>query len=407
MVDIRGYLTCNGQIDCHIAEQDDTMVARFRAAGAIIVGLTIMTEGGVSPLGYSKHFSGPHSAYSRLHYSGGSSSGSAVAVATGLVPIAIGFDGGGSIRIPASMSGVHGLATTFGRIPFDGSNPLSTMIKAGPFASSAKDVALAYELLALSKPGHFYSTLYDGDNYGPPPPHTAGMENIQDLSDVRIGIYREWFNDADKRVVELCMKAVAMLQSRGATVVDIIIPHLHAASLSHGIKISSEFALLFDKYYHTAKENLESNTRITVGLGASVSALEVTAAERLRAWSFRYIQNLYADHNLTVIITPTCGVLPPELSAEAKEEGESNIPLTLQVMKYIFLANFLGMPGYSVPVGHIRQQSSSSLELPVGLHLLGNHWTEHVLLRIANALDSKYQGMNNVTPHFFTDNFAL
>lgn len=97
------------------ATKDDTIVARFRNVGAIIIGLTIMTEGGTSPLGYNSHFKGPVSPYHINRYSGGSSSGSAVAVATGLVPVSIGFDGGGSIRIPASMSGIHAIATTFGR----------------------------------------------------------------------------------------------------------------------------------------------------------------------------------------------------------------------------------------------------------------------------------------------------
>jgi Asp-tRNA(Asn)/Glu-tRNA(Gln) amidotransferase A subunit family amidase len=95
------------------------MVARLRAAGAIILGGTIMTEGGVTPLGWSAHFQGPYNVYNFDRYCGGSSSGSAVAVSSGLVPAAIGFDGGGSIRIPASMSGVHGLGVTFGRVPFD------------------------------------------------------------------------------------------------------------------------------------------------------------------------------------------------------------------------------------------------------------------------------------------------
>ena len=110
--------------------KDDILISRIKKVGGILLGMTVMTEGGVSPLGYNSHWRGPVSAYSDHHYSGGSSSGSAVAVAAGIVPVAIGFDGGGSIRIPASFSGIHGLATTFGRIPFD-SHTDSTMIKAG------------------------------------------------------------------------------------------------------------------------------------------------------------------------------------------------------------------------------------------------------------------------------------
>jgi Asp-tRNA(Asn)/Glu-tRNA(Gln) amidotransferase A subunit family amidase len=87
------------------AENDEIMVIRLKALGAIVLGMTIEVEGGVNPLGYNTHFKGPVNVYSWNHYSGGSSSGSAVAVASGIVPMAIGFDGGGSIRVPASMSG--------------------------------------------------------------------------------------------------------------------------------------------------------------------------------------------------------------------------------------------------------------------------------------------------------------
>lgn len=115
MMSVKGHMICAGQrVEgetahgrnfCSRATDDDPIVAHFRAAGAIILGVTVMTEGGVTPLGFNVHWQGPHSAYHKSRYSGGSSSGSAVAVATNLVPIAIGFDGGGSIRIPAAMSG--------------------------------------------------------------------------------------------------------------------------------------------------------------------------------------------------------------------------------------------------------------------------------------------------------------
>jgi len=88
------------------------MVARLRKAGAIIIGTTTMHELGIQPLGYNSHYKGPFNAFDPLRYPGGSSSGSAVAVALGIVPLAIGWDGGGSIRIPASFNGVFGLAPT-------------------------------------------------------------------------------------------------------------------------------------------------------------------------------------------------------------------------------------------------------------------------------------------------------
>ncbi len=122
MIMIAKHINYNGKSpkeeykDGHVMpEEDDLMVHRLRMYGAIILGATVMTEGGVTPLGWSAHFQGPYNVYNFDRYCGGSSSGSAVAVAAGLVPVAIGFDGGGSIRIPGSMSGVHGLGVTFGR----------------------------------------------------------------------------------------------------------------------------------------------------------------------------------------------------------------------------------------------------------------------------------------------------
>jgi Asp-tRNA(Asn)/Glu-tRNA(Gln) amidotransferase A subunit family amidase len=159
MISIDKHIMYNGKHpkrgDWFTSSKDDIMVARFKNLGAIILGSTIMTEGGTSPLGYNSHFKGPFNPYALDRYSGGSSSGSAVAVACGLVPVAIGFDGGGSIRIPAAMSGVHGFAATFSRIPFDSAHE-STMIKAGAFANSAHDVALAYAALSPNAQGNFY-----------------------------------------------------------------------------------------------------------------------------------------------------------------------------------------------------------------------------------------------------------
>lgn len=125
--------------------------------------------------------------------------------------------------------------------------------------------------------------------------------------------------------------------------VNITIPHLQWMGLSHGLKISSEFALAFDKNFHQNWEELETNTRITVGLGKSMSALEVISAEKIRGWAFDFIHDQFEKHSLSAIANPTVGMMAPPLTDDAKLYGESNSPLVLQMMKYINMGNFLGM----------------------------------------------------------------
>eukprot|EP00606_Chrysophyceae_sp_TOSAG23-5_P001189 GSChrysophyteH2.ASY1.ANO1.1659.1 assembled CDS len=178
MIHIKGHINFNGKSplqehsDGHeMPEKDDVMVGRLRELGAIIFGGTVMTEGGVTPLGWSAHFQGPYNVYNFDRY----------CVASGLMPAAIGFDGGGSIRIPASMSGVHGLGVTFGRVPFDIGLD-TTMIKPGPLTATAEDSAIIYSAISPNEKNHFYNELYDGDKHGPPSAYLQSFYDIEDLS---------------------------------------------------------------------------------------------------------------------------------------------------------------------------------------------------------------------------------
>jgi Asp-tRNA(Asn)/Glu-tRNA(Gln) amidotransferase A subunit family amidase len=149
----------------------------------------------------------------------------------------------------ACLSGVHGHATTFGRLPFR-NHTSTTMIKGGPLAASAQDAALTYAAIAPNSLTSFYSQLYDGGVRGPPAPHLKGFTDTADLSDVRIGMYSAWFNDSSPAIRQRCRDAVDFLTSRGATVVEISIPHLQEMSLAHAMKISTEFALGWDDHYY-------------------------------------------------------------------------------------------------------------------------------------------------------------
>jgi len=351
----------------------------LRGAGAVLIGKTTMVEYGVSPMGYNVHAQGPFNAYNTSHYSGGSSAGSAVAVAAGLVPVAVGFDGGGSIRIPSAFSGVFGISPTYSRVPFDTPAQTMTTIHGGPLAASAADMALAYQLLAPPPPPeHFYHKLYGAG--GPPLPHLSTFADVEDFTGFRIGIFKEHFEDGEPEVVAACRKAVDQLVARGAVVQDINIPHMHALSLSHGIGIQAEFALSHDGVYSSPVDGprLEAFTRINLALAMEFKAVEVYAANTLRGYAMEHLAALF--QKVDVIISPTVGRTAPQLSPEARASGESDNTEIMQVIKHIFLGNYLGMPCSQAPVGY-------SKGLPIGLQTCAAHWNDHHTLRVANAVE--------------------
>jgi len=260
MINIAGYVMTDGSAFKRkfnpVSNKDDLIVKRFRDIGAIIMPPTSMVEGGVSPVGFCVEVQGPFNPHKASHYSGGSSGGSAVAVALGIVPVAIGYDGGGSIRTPASLSGVVGFATGYGRLPFE-SHITGTNIKGGPFTRTVADAALAYAVMARPVPegvfllcacfvalqltvflgfvwtGYrgFFDEMYDGNFNGvpkailnqflQPAPKGPGGET-RDLVGVKLGVMREWFDDCDSSVREVAWAGFAQLVARGATVVDVV-----------------------------------------------------------------------------------------------------------------------------------------------------------------------------------------
>lgn len=386
MITVKGHTCCNGMKilpDPVEEKEDDLMVKRFRAAGAIIVGTTVMTEFGRCPLGYNSLMQGTFNPYNETRYSGGSSSGSVVSVMTGLVPIAISFDGGGSIRLPAAMSGSFGLAPTFGRVPFDSVVARSMgMIKAGVNTATTTDTALAYALLAQNEPGHYYTKLYDGGIHGPPRPHLSGFDCTEDLSGIKIGVFWDYLNDADPEIVSSCKVALKEMEKRGATLVDVTIPHLKLLSLSHGMSISMDMASMHDHDFYN-HDNFEPGTMIQIGLGKTMTGSEFLAANRMRGWSIQYLKTLFGD-KMDVFVTPGCPITAPLIPKAALACGESNTPLFVTVMRYIFLANLCGFPGMSVPIAYSKEDI-----LPISLHLMADHWNEPLLLRLSHFLEKK------------------
>ena len=350
------------------ALEDATVVTRLRQAGALLIGKVNMHELGLGVTGINPHHGAARNPYDTARATGGSSSGSAAAVAAGLCPVAIGADGGGSIRIPAALCGVVGLKPTFGRISEHGAAPLCwSVAHLGPIAASAKDAAAAYALMAGVDPA-------DPQTAGQPALHLKGFER-SDLSGVHLGIYRPWFEHADPEVVEACKEAVKRLMSLGATIVEVEIPELELVRLAHLVIIATEMAAARLADSASARARYGYDVRLNFALASDISAAEYIQARRLRARLCRQVEEVL--DTVDAILTPTTACTAPVIAPEALVSGESNLPLLDKIMRFAPLPNLTGHPAITFPVGYDGQR------MPIGLQAIGRAWQESLLLTIA------------------------
>ncbi|XP_038657877.1 fatty acid amide hydrolase-like [Scyliorhinus canicula] len=354
--------------------EDATVTRKLREAGAVIIGVSNMHELGLGITGcnVNRYHGVPRNPYSPHHFTGGSSSGSGAAVAAGLCPLAIGSDGGGSVRIPASFCGVVGLKVTFGRISTIGSHPLSySTVSLGPICTSVKDAAISYAILAGPDPNYPYGLQQPPLNF-----HNIGNP---DLKNIKIGIDWKFFKDCDTEIFDACQKAVQYLKSFGATLVDLHIPELEEVRISHIACILSEIrqSLHVDFNNHYDKMNLD--TRTILALSSYFTALDYIQANRQRSRTMQFLKEIFND--VQCIITPAipCTAVPSEPSDFIT--GCSDSRTLYCTIRYMQLANFTGIPSLVVPVGY------SFAGLPINIQIMGKWWDEAILFRVGMKVE--------------------
>ncbi len=350
------------------ATEDSTVVARMRAAGALLIGKTNMHEIGINVTGLNPHHGTTRNPYNTGHFTGGSSSGSAAAVAAGLVPVALGADGGGSIRIPASFCGVFGLKATFGRISELGAAPLCwSVAHVGPLAGTATDMALAYAV--ISGPD-----LRDPNSLHQPLPTLEGWDQL-DLRGVKLGIYKEWFQHADAEVVAACETMLKRFTDMGAEIREVVIPDLELNRIAHTVTIVSEMVQAMSYTYPEHHREHGLDVRLNLALGRAFNAQDYLLAQRART---RIINNFNrALKDVDMILTPTTGIAAPEIKKGALPDGESDLSTTVEIMRFVTAGNMTGLPAISFPVGYTTKN------LPIGMQAIGHAWQENLLLRLA------------------------
>jgi Asp-tRNA(Asn)/Glu-tRNA(Gln) amidotransferase A subunit family amidase len=351
------------------ATADATIVARMRAAGALIIGRANMHELGLDVTGLNPHYGVARNPYADDHHSGGSSSGPAIAVAAGLVPVALGADGGGSIRIPSALCGMVGIKPTFGRVSEHGAATLIWSVAyAGPIAATAADCAAAYALIA-------------GDD--PADPASRGHPSVaidvavpRSLRGLRVGVFRPWFEHATPDVVARNAALLDEFRRAGAEIVDVAIPELDLQRVAHVAILTGEMAAAMSPVFPSRRAEFGLDVQVSLALAGSFSAAELVNAARVRTRAMAGWRAALRD--VHVIATPATGRTAPPISPASVPRGGSNLAMTTEVMRFAFPPNLTGHPAIAFPSGYDRTG------LPVGMQVIGRPWSERLLFRIAS-----------------------
>ena len=353
---------------------DATAVARVRERGAIVIGTTPMTEYGMTPNGANAKRTMPRNPHATDRFAGGSSTGSGVAVATGLVPFALGCDGGGSIRIPAAMNGVFGIKPTWGRVSRAGDTTSGSVSHLGPLATSTVDLAHALEAMSgrdAADPQTFAAPERAAGSFV-----TALGRGVRGLV---IGVSDAEWADATEPVQRSGRAALEALEKEGAKLVPLEIALAkHALGIGCVVIAAEARAQLRCEWRDHAGE-MGDDLQVTFASLDAFDALEYLDVLRLRHGLRREIARCFQAVDL--IALPSTVAPAARVSDTDMRTGFLDTKIIEGLCRFNFLANLTGLPALSAPVGCDAQG------LPVGLQLVGDAWDEATVIAAAAHLE--------------------
>ncbi|MGE5253370.1 MAG: amidase [Planctomycetaceae bacterium] len=366
--------TCGSKIlKDFVPPYNATVIERLQAAGAILLGKLNMHEFAYGTTSTNPHFGSVRNPWDRERVTGGSSGGSAAALASAFVPLTLGTDTGGSIRIPSALCGTAGLKPTFGRVSKHGVYPLCwTMDHPGPMTRCVADLALAMNVMAGFDP------LDPSTTPVAVPDYTRGLSD--DLKGIRIGVpetyYFERLNPGVRTAVQ---RAVQVLKGLGAAVKKISIPLLPEASIAAFIILLAEGAATLEKWHRTRARDLGDDVRSRLNLGAAITAAQYLKAQAVR----RKIRETFSRTLQTenVILTPQLPITAPKIGQGSVSWGKETEPVPSALTRFTRIYNLAGIPSLSIPCGF------SAAGLPIGLQIAGRPFDERTVLRVGSAYE--------------------
>ncbi len=371
LFDVQGVVTRAGSkilADRDPAARDAVLVQRLKAAGAILVGCQNMDEFAYGFTTENAHYGATHNPHDPERVAGGSSGGSAAALAAGLVAVSLGSDTNGSIRVPASYCGVFGLKPTFGRLPRTGSFPfVNELDHLGPFARTAKDLALAYDVLQ----GH------DGADGGCAirPIHNTSDQLDEGIDSLTVGVLHGWFQDSASDEARAAVERVAgAFRSR----LDVSLPEAGRARAAAFCLTASSGAALHRERLKNRPHDFDPATRDRLFAGALLPAIVVIQAQRLRRRFAAQAATLFAQ--VDVLLAPCTPDVAPRLGQKTMSLRGVEVPTRPNIGLYTQPISFIGLPVVAVPLWTARG-------LPIGVQVITPPWAEARALRIAAALE--------------------
>ncbi len=372
LFDVAGLPTRAGsRINCERAPapRDAALVRRMEAAGAVLVAALNMGEYAYDFTGENQHDGPSRNPRDLARMSGGSSGGSGAAVAAGMVPLALGSDTNGSIRVPAALCGTFGLKPTYGRLSRAGSFPfVSSFDHLGPLARSAADLALAYDAMQGPDADDPMQVARD------PEPALAML--AQGVGGLRVAVLGGHFARGAAPECVAALRQVA--EALGATRV-VEFPEAARARAAAYLITAAEGAALHAARLRTRAGDFDPDVRDRLIAGLAIPAAWVSQAQRFRRWYRDQVRAVFETVDL--VLAPSTPVRAPLLGQKTLELDGVSMPLRANLGLFTQPVSFIGLPVAAVPVW-------PDATLPAGVQLIAAPWREAVVLRAAHALEA-------------------
>jgi 1-carboxybiuret hydrolase len=370
LFDVQGLTTRAGSRinrDLTPSPRDATLIERMEAAGAVLVGALNMGEYAYDFTGENVHDGPSHNPHDVTRMTGGSSGGSGGAVGGGLVPIALGSDTNGSIRVPSSFCGIFGLKPTYGRLSRARSFPfVASFDHLGPFARNTSDLALAYDAMQGPDPDDAACTARAVE------PVRSSL--AQDIGDLRVAIAGGYFQ---QNVFPEAVEAVARIAKALGTTRIVEIPEAARARAAAYVISTTEGASLHLDRLRRRPDDFDPAVRDRLLAGAMIPAPLVDRAQKFRRWYRARALELFKS--VDVILAPATPCVAPKLGQVSFTLDGVELPVRANIGIHTQPISFIGLPVVAVPV--------PLQPMPIGVQIIAAPWREDIALRVAYALE--------------------